>query len=108
MASGNIRTVVALPVLVMFCQCALQCNSVALCRLCCKLLFFSLKHELGPKAAAVSKMFFCSWQGPKGSKTTLVNLTDSADPSVTNWIQAPGQGCFPHYCYLQCNKINRL
>lgn len=93
----------ALPVLLMFCQCALQCISVAVCRLCSELFFFSLKHELGPKAAAVSKMFFCSWQGPKGSRTTLVNLIDSADPCVTNWIQAPDRSCFLHCCYLQCN-----
>lgn len=50
---------------------------------------FSLKHKLGSKAADALGTIFCSWQSPKGSKTTLVNLTDSSDPSVTTWIQIP-------------------
>lgn len=78
-SAGAKMGVLALPVWVtLLPQCALQCSSVAVCRLGCKLLFLSLIHELGPKAAAGSKILFCGWHSPKGSKTILVNLTDTS------------------------------
>lgn len=72
----------ALPVLVtLLPQCALQCSLVSVCRLRCKLLFLSLKHELEPKAAAGSEMLFCGWHRPKESKTVMVDLTDTSGSS---------------------------
>lgn len=108
--STDRKGVVALPVLMtLLPQCALQFTSASVCRLGCKLLFLSLKHELGPKAAAGSKTLFCGWHGPKGSKTTLVSLTDASSSSCeTNWIQIPYQGCFPPSCCLQGNGISRF
>lgn len=63
-----------------------------------------LKAETGAKGS--SGLRNALQPGPKGKKTTLVSLTDTAGSSCgTKWIQVPAQSCFSSSCCLQGSRF---